>query len=222
MERIRRFFWTTVLGGVVVVLPVAILVGLVIWLYGLVGSILLPVTDKLIGARVPSHIVAYAIIFLFTIAMCFAVGLALRTKIGQFIHSQLEQRVLRIAPGYTLIKEIVMQFLGRAKKPFSKVALVRIFDSETLMTAFVTDEHENGSYTVFVPTGPNPTSGNIYHLGPERVTVVDVGIEEAMQSIIACGAGSGRLVRAWAKCADQAPPSPGSDGPAPTSSPDSS
>jgi len=198
MDRIRRFFWTTVLGGVVVVLPVAILVGLVIWLYDLVSTILLPVTDKLMGARVPSRLVAYSILFLFTIAMCFAVGLALRTKIGRFIHSQLERRVLRIAPGYSLIKETIMQFLGHTKKPFSKVALVRIFDNATLMTAFVTDEHPDGSYTVFVPTGPNPTSGNIYHLPADTVCVVKVGIEETMRSIISCGAGSGKLIEAYA------------------------
>jgi uncharacterized membrane protein len=78
--------------------------------------------------------------------------------------------------------------------PFSSVALARIFDNDTLVTAFVTDRHVDGSYTVFVPTGPNPTSGGIYHLKAENVFPVDVSVEDAMRSIISCGAGSSTLI----------------------------
>lgn len=63
------------------------------------------------------------------------------------------------------------------------------------MTAFVTEQHVDGSYSVFVPTGPNPTSGNIYHLKKKYVHLVDVSVEDAMRSIISCGAGSGKLLK---------------------------
>jgi len=75
------------------------------------------------------------------------------------------------------------------------VALVQIYGNDTLASAFVTDTHEDGSYTVFVPTGPNPTSGNIYHLPAHHVHPVDVSVEDAMRSIISCGAGSTLLVK---------------------------
>jgi uncharacterized membrane protein len=45
-----------------------------------------------------------------------------------------------------------------------------------------------------VPTGPNPTSGQIFHLPGEHVVLVDVGIDDAMRSIISCGAGSGEIM----------------------------
>ena len=95
-------------------------------------------------------------------------------------------------------KETVVQFLGDKKSPFSSVALVQIFGNETLVSAFVTDTHDNGDYTVFVPTGPNPTSGNIYHVKSRFVHPVDVPVEEAMRSIISCGAGSAGLISAYA------------------------
>jgi uncharacterized membrane protein len=74
------------------------------------------------------------------------------------------------------------------------VALVRLFGNETLVSAFVTETHPDGSYTVFMPTGPNPTSGNIYHVPGENVFPVDVSVEDTMRSIISCGAGSSTLV----------------------------
>jgi len=62
------------------------------------------------------------------------------------------------------------------------------------MTAFITDTHEDGSYTLFVPTGPNPTSGLIFHLAGKYVHPVDVPVQDAMRSIISCGAGSSKLI----------------------------
>jgi len=77
------------------------------------------------------------------------------------------------------------------------VALEQIYSNDTLMTAFVTDEHSDGSFSVFVPTGPNPTSGLIYYLKGEWVHLIDVPVEDDMRSIISCGAGSARLIEAY-------------------------
>ena len=95
-----------------------------------------------------------------------------------------------------LIKETVLQFIGENNSPFSRVALCNIFGNETQVTGFITEEHDNGMFTVFVPTGPNPTSGNIYHLKPEFVHLLEVQPEETMKTIIACGAGSKNLLKA--------------------------
>ncbi|MFO7665525.1 MAG: DUF502 domain-containing protein, partial [Desulfobacterales bacterium] len=123
----------------------------------------------------------------------FIIGIIVKTKIGKFIHENLERRILKTAPGYSTIKEIVMQLIGK-KFPFSSVALVRLFQNDTLMTAFITDTHEDGSCTVFIPTAPNPTSGFVYHVKNEYIQHVNISVEEAMRSIITCGAGSNKIL----------------------------
>ena len=67
-----------------------------------------------------------------------------------------------------------------------------------MVTAFVTDEYK-GVFTVFVPTGPNPTSGNIYHLKAQYVHKLNVSIESTMRSIISCGSGSNKLIKQFLK-----------------------
>ncbi|MEJ2286453.1 MAG: hypothetical protein P8X85_22980 [Desulfobacterales bacterium] len=62
------------------------------------------------------------------------------------------------------------------------------------MTAFVTDTHDSGRHTVFVPTGPNPTSGLIFHVPDKYVHPVGVSVEETLRSVIGCGAGSSNLI----------------------------
>jgi uncharacterized membrane protein len=68
-----------------------------------------------------------------------------------------------------------------------------------MMTAFITDRHPDGSFTVFVPSGLNPTSGMIYHLQKEFVHPIEVSVESTMRSIIGCGAGSGQLIDSYMK-----------------------
>ncbi len=199
MSRMKSFIKTSFLGGLTVILPVAILVFVFKWVFNVVTRIIQPVTNLILIKSDVHEILADLLAVAVIIIVCFFVGVIVKTKVGTFIHTSLEDSILKFAPGYSMIKEIVTQFFGRKKVPFSSVALVQIFESETMMTAFVTDEHSDGSYTVFVPTGPNPTSGNIYHLEGKFVHPVDVPVEEAMRSIISCGAGSTRLIDAHRK-----------------------
>jgi uncharacterized membrane protein len=139
--------------------------------------------------------VADAIVIGIILTICFMVGTIVRTKVGQYIQENLENRILQIAPGYPTIKSVVMQFIGKKKSPFSSVALVRPFENDTLMTAFITDTHEKNRSTVFVPTGPNPTTGFIFHLQKQYVHPIDISVEEAIRSVISCGAGSANFVQ---------------------------
>ena len=71
------------------------------------------------------------------------------------------------------------------------------FENDTLLTAFITVIHQDGRYTVLVPTGPNPTPGFIFHLQPQLVHPVRISVEEVLKSVISCGAGSKNLLKAY-------------------------
>lgn len=194
MGRGREFLKSTLVGGLLVILPVAILLFVFNWVFGLVQKLISPITSLLRPQSSVQGFVADLLVLALVIALCFAVGVLVRTRLGTWAYTTIESQILLKAPGYSLIKETLSQFLGQKKPPFSSVALCRLYGNETLVTAFVTDEHEDGSCTVFVPTGPNPTSGNIFHLPAENVSPVQVPVEQAMRSIISCGAGSDKLI----------------------------
>ena len=199
-QRTKNFLKTTLLGGVIVILPITILIFAFRWLFGVVSNGIEPLTD-LVVRTIPllsnryDELIATLIVIFVILGGCFVVGLFIRTRLGQMLYSSLEGGLLIRAPGYKMVKETVNQFFGRKQSPFSSVALVQIFQNETMVTAFVTDRHGNGTVSVFVPTGPNPTSGFIYHIPEKYVHPVDVPIEDAMRSVISCGAGSEMLVK---------------------------
>ena len=195
MNRLKQFFINTIIGGLLVILPVALFLFIMNWVFGIVRAAIAPLTNVLLKRTALPDVVADCIVVVALILLCFVVGMVLRTRIGNWIYSLLETKVFKKAPGYSIIKETVAQFIGNKKSPFSSSALVQIFGNDTMVSAFITDEHSDGSFTVFVPTGPNPTSGNIYHLPARLVKKIDAPADEMMRSIISCGAGSSELIK---------------------------
>ena len=145
------------------------------------------------------EVVASAIAVLITLIICFAIGLLIRTNIGKFTFDIIERSLLHKLPFYKIIKETVIQLVGSDKNIFKSVALVKLFSSETLVTAFITAEHKNGMYTVFVPSGPAPTAGFIYHLKPENVHKLDYPVEKGIKTIFSLGGGSEEMIKLFYK-----------------------
>jgi len=199
MERFRAFVKTTTIGGIMVVLPAILLFVVFRWLFRRITDLIQPLTNLVVAQSQLNEFIADTVVIGIILAICFIVGMVVRTKVGRYFQNNLEDHILNIAPGYRIIKETVMQLLGRKKSPFSSVALVKIYGNDALMTAFITDEYGIDWKTVFIPTGPNPTTGYIVHLPADRVYPINVSAETALRSVIACGAGSRALIEAAGK-----------------------
>lgn len=127
MERFKSFFKTSLIGGITVILPMFIFVMVTKWLFVWVTDIIRPITSLVVTQSHLSQFIADALIIALIIISCFIIGVIVKTKAGQYIHTRLEKRMLRVAPGYSVIKETVMQLVGK-KFPFSEVVLVRIYE----------------------------------------------------------------------------------------------
>ncbi len=190
------------MGGVLVILPVAITIFVLNWLFRLVMRLLRPLTDWLIRLipetfPVSTHLLEYILPLLsivVIIILAFFLGLLVRTGAGNALISWLDDILLSRIPFYSLIRDTVNSLIGTKQAPFSRVALVDVYGNATRMTGFITNENEvHGYFTVFVPTGPNPTSGNIFHVKEEQLEFLDIGVDDAMRTIISCGTGASDL-----------------------------
>jgi len=190
-KRVQRFLRTTLIGGMVALAPLTLIVLLFRWVINVIGRTLTPLVDTIIQDPDPNPYIKFAIYVLsFTAVLIFffIIGLAVRTRLSQFLNRAEDRYLLKI-PGYKLAKETVQQFFGKNRSFFKEVVLVDIFKTGTLMTGFITDD-QGDIISVFVPTGPNPTSGNIYHLQKGQVTRTTASVDVGMKTIISCGAGS--------------------------------
>ncbi|GIX21318.1 MAG: hypothetical protein KatS3mg121_0101 [Gammaproteobacteria bacterium] len=192
MRKLREFIATAVLGGLLVILPLVVLVQLAGWLYRVFLDSAAPLVKWLqTQAALPPWAAELATLAL-VVTGCFVLGLLVRTPLGAWFYGAFDRRVLGRIPGYKLVRDVIHHFGAGRKTLFQEVVLVELGNG-VAMTGFVVDEYGDGRVSVFVPTAPNPTSGLVLHTERARLRRAPVSVEEALKTILACGAGSARL-----------------------------
>jgi len=177
----------TLVGGLLVVLPVW--VSLLLLLKAIKGAMamLMPIAKLLPQWFVHEKVAALVLL----LAICFAVGLLIRTEPGWRFGDWLSQHILDRIPGFSLMRGMTRQLAGQKGEQSFQPALVEIEDA--LVPAFIIEKHADGQFTVFVSSSPTPMAGAIYILQPERVHPVDVPLRKAMMCVTKWGAGAAEM-----------------------------
>lgn len=190
MKYAREFVMSTVVGGVLIVVPVYLAVLLLLKGMKSAAGLVRPV-----AALLPDWIPAegfFSLVLVLTI--CFLVGLAVRTRSGRAVRERMEVAFFGRLPGYGLIRSLTQRLAGDSDENAWTPALVDI--EEALVPAFIIEALDDGRFTVFVPSVPTPLAGAVYILSPERVHIIDVPFTQAIRSISRWGSGSRDLVAA--------------------------
>jgi uncharacterized membrane protein len=190
MRTLAEFTKTTLIGGLLIILPVYVSLLLLAKAIGGLLALVKPIT-----AAIPTTVEfrqALAIVMLALIS--FIVGLIARTRPGVRAKNTVEHAVLEKLPGYTLLRGLAGRVTGQANEPTFAPALVEIEDA--LVPSLIIEELEDGLYTVLVPSVPTPMAGALYILPHERVHPVDVPFTTALKVFSKWGAGAGAFVQA--------------------------
>ena len=190
MKYAREFITSTVVGGLFIVVPVYLAVLLLLKGMKTAGTLVRP-----IAALVPDGIPAEGLLsLLLVLALCFLVGVAVRTPSGRAARERLEKMFFERIPGYSLLRSLTQRLAGDSEESTWQPALAEIEDA--LVPAFIIEELADGRFTVFVPSVPTPMAGAVYILRRERVHIVDIPFTQAIRSISRWGSGSKDLVAA--------------------------
>jgi uncharacterized membrane protein len=190
MRSIKEYILSTLVGGVLVVVPVYLALLLLLKamqsLAGLVRPIAMLLPDWVPGENILS--------LLLVLILCFLVGVAVRTEMGRTMRERLERSLFESMPGYALFKSLTQQIAGASRENVWKPALVEI--EEALVLAFIIEELEDGRFTVFIPSVPTPLAGSVYVLTRDRVHPLDIPFTTALKSVSRWGSGTKELVAA--------------------------
>ena len=190
MTFLRRFAADAVVGGLFILLPIYLAVLLLLkGVQSLVG-LLKPISASLPDWGPGEDVLALVLV----IAVSFIVGAAVRTRVGRTVRERVEKTLLGKLPGYELFRSLTQRLAGEGEASTWKPALVEIEDG--LVPAFIVEIHDDGRYTIFVPSIPTPFAGAVYILAANRVHPVDVPLAQAIKSISRWGTGSRDMVAA--------------------------
>jgi uncharacterized membrane protein len=109
------------------------------------------------------------------------------------VRERVETSLFDRIPGYAVFRSLTLQLVGQGRENAWKPAFVEI--EEALVPAFI-EEHEDGRFTVFVPSVPRPFAGAVYVLSRERVHPLDVPFTQAIKPVSRWGAGCKDLIAA--------------------------
>ena len=192
MKSVFDFVKTTLIGGLLVILPATLIIVFIKHGAEAVRPLLMPVITRLPANMPFPNAVALVIESLVVILSCFVIGLVFRTTLGKRVTVFVESRILNRFPGYLLLRTITRGAMGEEETIHFKVALTEMEGG--LVPSFITAEHTNGHYTVFVPSAPTPMSGAIYIFPCDKVHIVDVPFSQAVRCITKLGIDSGKLL----------------------------
>ena len=190
MKALAEFMKSTLIGGLLVILPLGLVAMLVMKTVGMLKHVVAPIVERLPdGLRFPTVIAAMLLM-----VVCFAVGLLARMRAGHNAGRFFERAILNHIPGYAMVRSFARRLGNVEESARFAPALVEIEDA--LAPAFVVEEHPDGRCTVFVPSAPTPGVGAIYIMGKERVHLVDASFLNTVKCISRWGAGSAELLKA--------------------------
>ena len=193
MRNFIGFVVSRLITGVIVVAPIYLTVLLLLKAAQSLLSIMKPVAALLPESVPAEELIALLIILFF----CFLIGLGMKTPRGRATWERMETSLFERLPCYALFRSLTQQLSGKTQDNTWKPALAEIEDA--LCPAFIIEELENGSFTVFVPSIPTPLAGAVYILTSDRVHALDIPFTQAIKTISQWGSGSKDLLAAMNK-----------------------
>jgi uncharacterized membrane protein len=182
------FIKTTIIGGLVFLVPVVIVVAVV----GKALKIILQV-GKPLGTLIPIDYiggiaVANFLALLAIALLCFVAGVIARSASARKMYSALDSALLAI-PGYAFVKGFTDSIDNREEAAKSLLPVIVQFD-DNAQIGFEVERSEVGNVVVYLPGAPNPWSGSAVCFSEDRVRRLDITVPQAIQHIRALGRGS--------------------------------
>lgn len=183
-KKIERWF----LSGIAVVLPVAVTIFVLIWLFNLLDGILNNFIKRIFNIDIPG------LGLLALIIIIFLVGMFTSNFIGKKITGWFENiigKIPLIKTVYNPVRKIISGLSSEKTDSFQKVVLVEFPQKGRKSIGFITnsdfsvDEKENVS--VFIPTTPNPTNGFLIIVDRKDVEVLDMTVNEGLNAVVSIG-----------------------------------
>jgi uncharacterized membrane protein len=187
---------TRFLAGFFVLVPLAISVYAVIWIFGIIDGLLAPVFLRITGKELPG------LGLLITLLIVLAVGSLATNVIGRRLLARAESWLLMIPVFRTIyapVRQLVAAFSPDNEYGFKRVAMVSV-EGRGWVMGFLTKE-----FTVDRGAGPEPLMAvyvptNHLYLGdiglyePDRVFFPDLSVEEGIRIFLTGGMSLPRIL----------------------------
>ncbi len=192
MENMLRFFRTTIIGGVLFLIPLVFVAVILGKAFQIMLAVAAPL-DKLIPIEsVGGFAFVNVLAFLILILSCMLAGLVARSPWGKSVYQKIDAFLLQLIPGYAWIKGVTGSISDEEAEDALKPVFARLDDQ--FQIGFEIDRTDDGLVVVYLPGAPDPRAGALSFMTPDRIQPIDAGFGEVARSFKKLGRGSGEML----------------------------
>jgi uncharacterized membrane protein len=186
-------FVTTLVGGVLFLLPLVVLITVFGQGVALVARMAAPLTARLpegpLGGIGLATIAAAVLLLL----LCYGAGLAARATLARSLSERFEAQLLTVYPRYAVIKAMSQGLRGALGQRGLKPVMVT-FDDHQLI-AFEMERLDDGRAVLYLPGAPDAWSGSVLLASVERIEPLDIDSAQLARSMQRLGMGTAALLQ---------------------------
>jgi len=165
MKNFTQFIKTTILGGLIFLVPLFIVTIVLAKAHGLMVKVAKPFSaliplDSIGGVAIANILAILAILLL-------------------------------VIPAYAFVKGVTDSLISSEEAAKAFIPVIVKFD-DNAQIAFEIERSEGGNVVIYLPGSPNPWSGSVVYLEEDRVERLDMTVPEAINNIRHLGRGSAK------------------------------
>ena len=193
MKKTAQFIKDTLVGGVLFLLPGALLLWLAEKVLPLARQLMKPVENLLPGHLVAQFALGTLLAVLALLLVAFIAGMLARTTPGQRLIRWIEESIVGSLPQYRMAKSVLEGRGGGDGVADVQPVLVPAGEGWRIGMKF--DSIEGGWASVFLPNSPKARTGSIVLLPESSLRPLDLPIGEATLLLSRLGGGAGAALR---------------------------
>ncbi len=190
-QRLQGHARSTLIAGVLILIPVAITYVLVKWAFDTIDGVLQPYIEPVVGRSIPGlGLIALAL-------SAYLLGLLWTKQVGRRAIRASQEFLLRVpvvGAVYSPARKLIESFTGDSAAGFKRVVIVEYPREGAWMIGFLTGitAFDSGETVgvIYLPTAPTPNSGWVAMIPVENIYDTTMSVPEAMSMVLSGGISS--------------------------------
>jgi len=193
MKSITDFLKVTIVGGVMFLVPAALVLVLLRHAMQFAMKVAAPIAAFFPEARIGGIALVTVMAALILLLIAFVAGLLARTSTGRRVTTWFEESLLGGMPQYRMVKSMAEGLAQIETGDGMQPVLYR--SDEGWLLGYRLEDLPGGWVAVFLPAAPTPMSGNVMYVTADRIKPLDIGMPAAMRIVKRIGMGSAEVLR---------------------------
>ncbi|MBV6477702.1 MAG: hypothetical protein HGGPFJEG_00445 [Ignavibacteria bacterium] len=188
MNELLNSLKTSLLNGIYLALPFLF----IIFILKVTLEFLIDITTPIVLLLPDQSVFGFGMSYVFSISLFLLLILTAGMLQGKERKLNFISKAENILPGFSVIKKMISANDGSNSGKRMQPCLV--FIDETYQFAFLIEESREGLSTVFIPSSPVPTSGNVHIVADSKVQRINSHPKEVIKCLTQVGEGTRNIL----------------------------